>query len=100
MDGALACLIDDCQIKDLTANHDQPQLFNHSYSMTLDVTHLKEILCDRLCADVQIHERHDGTLMLNSPFTFPDGDHYLIYISESSTGGVVLSDRGTHANAL
>ena len=32
--------------------------------------------------------------MLESPFTFPDGDHYPIYLSETTTGGVKLSDRG------
>ena len=32
--------------------------------------------------------------MLNTPFTFPDGDHFPIYLSETSGGGVVLSDRG------
>ena len=32
--------------------------------------------------------------MLESPFTFPDGDHYPIYLSETPGGGVKLSDRG------
>ena len=32
--------------------------------------------------------------MLDTPFTFPDGDHYPVYLSETRTGGVVLSDRG------
>ena len=32
--------------------------------------------------------------MLESPFTFPDGDHYPIYLSETPGGSVKLSDRG------
>ena len=32
--------------------------------------------------------------MLDSPFTFPDGDHYPIYLSETTAGSVMLSDRG------
>ena len=32
--------------------------------------------------------------MLESPFTFPDGDHYPIYLSETPGGAVKLSDRG------
>ena len=32
--------------------------------------------------------------MLESPFTFPDGDHYPIHLSERPGGGVKLSDRG------
>ncbi len=32
--------------------------------------------------------------MLDSSFSFPDGDHYPIYLSETGSGSVVLSDRG------
>ena len=62
--------------------------------MTLDQSLLEKTLCERLCANVRIHKRDDGVLMLDTPFTFPDGDHYPIYLSETSTGGVILSDCG------
>lgn len=62
--------------------------------MILDQKLLEKTLCERLCANVRIHERDDGVLMLDTPFTFPDGDHYPIYLSETSTGRVTLSDRG------
>ena len=62
--------------------------------MALDHAQLEKLLCERLCANVRIHRRHDDVLMLESPFTFPDGDHYPIYISETAAGGVRLSDRG------
>lgn len=62
--------------------------------MALDRALLEKTLCERLCANVTIHKRDDGTLMLDTPFTFPDGDHYPVYLSETRTGGVVLSDRG------
>ena len=62
--------------------------------MALDHAQLERLLCERLCADVSVHRRHDDVLMLESPFTFPDGDHYPIYLSETSSGGVKLSDRG------
>ena len=62
--------------------------------MALDYTQLERLLCERLCANVRVHRRHDDVLMLESPFTFPDGDHYPIYLSETSSGGVKLSDRG------
>ncbi len=32
--------------------------------------------------------------MLDTPFSFPDGDHYPIYLSETGTGGIRLSDGG------
>ena len=62
--------------------------------MAIDTTLLEKKLCDRLCTEVRIHRRDDGELMLDTPFTFPDGDHFPIYLAETQTGGVVLSDRG------
>ena len=62
--------------------------------MALDHAQLERLRCERLCADVRVHRRHDDVLMLESPFTFPDGDHYPIYLSETPSGGVKLSDRG------
>lgn len=62
--------------------------------MALDYALLEKTLCERLCVNVRIHTRGDGVHMLDTPFTFPDGDHYPIYLSETRTGGVVLSDRG------
>ena len=62
--------------------------------MALDHAQLERLLCDRLCAHVRVHRRHDDVLMLESPFTFPDGDHYPIYLSETPGGSVKLSDRG------
>ena len=62
--------------------------------MALDHTQLESLLCERLCANVRVHRRHDDVLMLESPFTFPDGDHYPIYLTETPGGGVKLSDRG------
>ena len=62
--------------------------------MTLDYKRLERQLCERLCAGVRIHRRTDGVHMLESPFSFPDGDHFPIYLSEATAGGVKLSDRG------
>ena len=62
--------------------------------MALDHVRLENLLCERLCANVRVHRRDDDVLMLESPFTFPDGDCYPVYLSETATGGVRLSDRG------
>ena len=62
--------------------------------MALDHAQLERLLCERLCTHVRVHRRHDDVLMLESPFTFPDGDHYPIYLSETPGGSVKLSDRG------
>lgn len=62
--------------------------------MTLDVAKLERLLSDRLCSAVRIHRRDDGVLMVESPFRFPDGDHFPIYLLEAEGGGVKLSDYG------
>lgn len=62
--------------------------------MTLDLEKLETRLCEQLCTEIRIRERTDGKLMLETPFTFPDGDSYPIYLSETRTGGIQLSDRG------
>ena len=62
--------------------------------MNLDTEALRQLLCERLCEDVQLTERPDGALMLRTHFEFPDGDRFPIHVSEAGTGGVRLSDRG------
>ena len=62
--------------------------------MTLDVSALRDLLCKRLCEDVQVDERPNGGLMLRTHFTFPDGDGYPLHLSEAPAGGLRLSDHG------
>ncbi len=64
--------------------------------MKLNRSLLEKALCERLCTVVRVHRRDDddSVLMLDAPFTFPDGDHYPIYITETGTGSVRLSDQG------
>lgn len=62
--------------------------------MALDTKALQRLLCERLCADVQVTTRPDGALMLRTHFEFPDGDRFPIHVSETGVGGVRLSDRG------
>ncbi len=62
--------------------------------MMLDQDALKTLLCERLCQEVAVEQRPDGTLMLRTHFEFPDGDSYPFYLSEAASGGLRLSDRG------
>ena len=62
--------------------------------MTINADALRNLLCERLCQDVSIDRRPDGTLMLRTQFRFPDGDGFPIHISEAPSGGLRLSDRG------
>ena len=52
--------------------------------MSLDHARLEERLCERLCTNVRVHRRADGVLMLESPFAFPDGDSFPVYLSETA----------------
>ena len=55
---------------------------------------LEKQLCERMCARIRIHRREDGKVMLDTPFCFPDGDNYPIYLSLTDTGGVRMTDLG------
>lgn len=61
--------------------------------MTVNTQELQKSLCALMCADVRLVKR-GNRVMIRTPFTFPDGDPYIIYLSELSTGGVKLSDAG------
>jgi len=54
----------------------------------------EKLLCAQLCANVSVITRPDQVVMLDTPFHFPDGDHYPIYLEETGTGGVRLRDGG------
>lgn len=54
----------------------------------------EKLLCQKLCANVSLVKRSDNLFMLSTPFTYPDGDGYPIYVSETGTGGIRLSDGG------
>ena len=62
--------------------------------MTINERLLQERLCQRLCQDVGIDRRPDGTLMLRTQFRFPDGDGFPMHLAEAPAGGLRLSDRG------
>lgn len=60
----------------------------------MDAKTTEAMLHKQLCEHVWLVEREAGVLMLDTPFSFSDGDHFSIYITETSTGGVKLSDGG------
>jgi len=48
-----------------------------------------------MCAKVSLRETKDGHIVVSTPFTFPDGDGYTIYLKRTATGGWRLSDMGS-----
>ncbi len=51
-------------------------------------------LCSQLCAQVKLQRRKKGKVLLETPFAYPDGDRYPLYLTETHTGGVRVSDAG------
>ncbi|MGE5382601.1 MAG: DUF1828 domain-containing protein [Omnitrophica WOR_2 bacterium] len=62
--------------------------------MNLDINKLKDSICALLCTDVFVHEKDHDLLLLETPFTFSDGDPYQFYIKELPGGILRLTDMG------
>lgn len=62
--------------------------------MQVNVEKLQETLCSLMCAEVRIRPRNANLLVVDTPFYFPDGDPYQIFIKERPGGILRLSDMG------
>jgi hypothetical protein len=51
-------------------------------------------LCALLCAEVNVRQKNDTLLSIETPFFFADGDPYQIYIKELAGGLIRLTDMG------
>lgn len=60
---------------------------------TLDLAALQKTLCHSLCAEITLVYRGD-LLVMETPFFFPDGDPYQIYLREMPGGVLRLTDMG------
>jgi hypothetical protein len=63
--------------------------------MNTEAKELEEELCKALCAKVTLREREDGNIFVATPFAFPDGDSFSIYLKRLPSGGLRLSDMGS-----
>lgn len=61
--------------------------------MPTTIEQFQNTLCKLLCADVRVVQRGDR-LMVLTPFFFPDGDGYVLYLEERPGGIVRFSDGG------
>lgn len=57
--------------------------------------YLEAELSAALRAKVRLKKRPDGSILVSTPFSFPDGDTFSIYLKSLGTGGYRLSDKGT-----
>jgi hypothetical protein len=55
---------------------------------------IQKQLCRSLCGEVRLHPIEEGLWAISSPFTFPDGDAYSLYLQRLETGGWRLTDLG------
>jgi hypothetical protein len=62
--------------------------------MSLDLARLKENVSQSLCGDVEIVETREKHLLVDTPFSFPDGDIFQVYIEQGPAGGLHLTDFG------
>lgn len=62
--------------------------------MNMDIEKLQKEICSILCADVQLLQRNGSIVMLQTPFSFADGDPYQIYLRELPSGQLRMSDKG------
>jgi Domain of unknown function DUF1828 len=60
----------------------------------MNATDLQAQLCRALCGSVVVHQRNEALWQVDTPWTFPDGDGYSIYVSPAPTGGLRISDQG------
>ncbi len=62
--------------------------------MNFNIESLQKELCGQLCATVSLSYKSDQLICLETPFLFPDGDSYQLYIRELPGGLIRLTDCG------
>src|ERR1017187_5305098 len=62
--------------------------------MNLNTELLQKNLCKLMCSEIRVIEKNKSLLRVETPFYFPDGDPYQIYIKEMSGGVIRLTDMG------
>lgn len=60
----------------------------------MNATDMETMLCRALCGTVTVKKRGDALWQVDTPWRFPDGDGYSIYVSQAPTGGLRISDQG------
>jgi len=62
--------------------------------MNLNIEQLQKNLCNLMCSEIRVVPKNDKLLRLETPFYFPDGDPYQLYIKEMPGGIIRLTDMG------
>ena len=62
--------------------------------MQINIEELQNKLCNSFCAEIRVSKKDDNLIRIETPFYFPDGDPYQIYLTEIATGGFRITDMG------
>lgn len=68
--------------------------------MNADLHKLQESLCKAMCSEVRVVPKNKDLAIIRTPFTFPDGDPYQVYLKELPGGLLRVSDMGHTLNHL
>lgn len=60
----------------------------------MDAKELEDMLCASLCAQAQVRASEQGLWQVKTPFSYPDGDAYSLYVKQLPTGGLRVTDAG------
>jgi hypothetical protein len=63
--------------------------------MPLDLRKIEDSLCRSFCAEIHLHPRAgESRVMVETPFSFDDGDAYSLFMEPSPSGGIRITDCG------
>lgn len=62
--------------------------------MNFDLKKMQTSLCELLCSEIKLSSKNDDLAVVQTPFYFPDGDSYQIYVKEMPGGVIRLTDMG------
>lgn len=61
---------------------------------TIDIEKIEKELCTQFCASIKVTQKSNNLIRIETPFFFPDGDPYQIYLRPLRTGGFRVTDLG------
>ena len=64
------------------------------------VENIEHDLCRALCSEISLRQLDGGDFFVSTPFSFPDGDAYSLYLKRLHTGGYRISDMGSTMMSL
>ena len=62
--------------------------------MNFDLEKLQHSLCELMCSEIRLFPKNEHLAIVQTPFYFPDGDTYQIYLKEMPGGILRLTDMG------